>query len=60
MLVIDSRDALLIAREHALRLREDALPRPASCVRRALAASLRRAARALTTAPCAPRTAAAR
>ena len=57
MLTIDPHDAIVFARERAYRLREDATQRPSSNARRALAASLRRAARRLDSAPVVARSA---
>lgn len=54
------RDALVLAHEHARRLRAETAAdrlRPAPDARRALAASLRRAANRLDPVPLAPRTA---
>ena len=54
MLNRDSGTALLLAHEHARRLREEWAadrPRPASAIRRDLAASLRRAADCFDPAP---------
>ena len=56
MLTCDPRTALLLANEHACRLREEWAAddlRPASATRRAFAASLRRVANRLDPAPLA-------
>lgn len=58
MFTSDARDALLVAHERPRRLREETAAerlRRASGARRALAASLRRAANHLDPAPLAPR-----
>lgn len=59
MLTIDPRDTLVLAHEHARRLRDEAVARSdrplTGTTRRALAASLRRAANRLD--PVAPRAA---
>jgi hypothetical protein len=60
MLASHPREALVLAKERARRLREETVAdhlRPASGVRRALAASLRRAANCLDRTPLAYRTA---
>ncbi len=57
MLSADPRDGLVFAHERARRLREETATdrlRPASGTRRAVAASLRRAANRLDPAPLAP------
>jgi len=58
MLIYDSREALVLAHERPCRLREESAAeslRRASGMRRALAASLRRAANRLDPASLAPR-----
>jgi hypothetical protein len=58
MLTSDTRDALVVAHQHARHLREERAAerlRNASGTRRALAASLRSAANRLDPAPLAPR-----